>query len=82
MNGQLKNKKKTRPERKEIKNKVSDSVQKLINTYNCCNLNQSESIDVVSNFLYSIGCAISKKENLTSEEILHEYAINPTYGVH
>lgn len=76
MNGVKKNKKET----KNNVNKITNSVNKLINTYNRCELNQIESIEVISMFLFSIGSALVDKKHLTSEEILKEYAINPTFG--
>lgn len=77
MTGAKKNKKKIVAEKSD---KKTESVKKLVNTYNCCNLNKIESIDVISRFLYSVGCAILNKKNLTAEEILKEYATNPTFG--
>jgi hypothetical protein len=61
--------------------KEIEIVKQLCETLNSSRLNHLQIINIVSNFLFSVGASLSEGEPLeSSEEILLQYSNKPTLG--
>ena len=66
---------------KPTENVVDNTVKNLLDTINDKNIKSNKVlVNIIANFLFSIGVSLENYNPNTSEEILMRYANNPTLG--
>ena len=68
----------SKEEEKKNETKINNTIQKLVDVFNSSDIKESEVIDIVANFLYSIGASLNKEKIENPEEIIIKYAESPT----
>ena len=61
--------------------KTEEVILDLLKILSKHQINQEKLIDILAGFIYSIGESLEGQEFKTSEEVLMEYAKNPTLGI-
>jgi len=64
----------------ENNNKKNEILDKLCSIVNQAELNQNQLLKVLIDFMYTLGASIENIIEISSEEILKQYANNPTIG--
>ena len=60
--------------------KVNKAIQELLEKFNKQELSTMETLEVLPNFIFSVGAALENSSLQNSEEVLKRYAERPTFG--